>query len=475
MNTLADLRREFSRLPHNVIFGAYRSTSPAPIAGLTKTDMVNILADAVYEGNLDQSKVTGATPQTPQAAPAVDAAKVDAASQVANRAEALALTLTGEMSTALARIGVQGADLALMNDKIDSLRIAIDASRVDDTAVKHDVAKAIADAFAPFKQAVIDAGAQAVVADVSGVHVVGTDTAQAVFGIPVEDRSGNPLMVEVWNHPDAPAIDPHFVWTEKILRHLLLSQGTGENLWFGGDKGTGKSETARQFAARTGRAYTRINFHKYTTADDYAGAIGLENGATVFKRGDFLRAFTAPSTVILLDEVSNADQGELATLNGFLEPNSAVSYGGTVQRRAQGVLVFAADNTLGNGDSSGRYAGTRAMNSALVDRFARVIRFEYLSKPDEIDALMRHTGCNHALAEHVVNILSTCRAKVESSDIIDAPSIRSAMAFIRAVKVLDVKEAWNTTIAARQPEESAAALESIRCMSVNESLIEKNI
>jgi MoxR-like ATPase len=195
----------------------------------------------------------------------------------------------------------------------------------------------------------------------------------------------------------------------------------------------------------------------------------------VFKRGDFLRAFTAPSTVILLDEVSNADQGELATLNGFLEPNSAVSYGGTVQRRAQGVLVFAADNTLGNGDFSGRYAGTRVMNSALVDRFARVIRFEYLSKADEIDALMRHTGCNHALAEHVVNILSTCRAKVQSSDIIDAPSIRSAMAFIRAVKVLDVREAWNTTIAARQPDESAAALESIRCMSVNESFIENNI
>lgn len=475
MKTITDLRRDFSRLPHNVVYGAYSSLFTMSPVGLTKGQMIDQLAEGVIAGNFYEVNITGATPLIPAAAPAVDSAKVDAASQVANRAEALALTLTGEMSTALARIGVQGADLALMNDKIDSLRIAIDASRVDDTAVKHEVARAIADAFAPFKQAIIDAGAQAIVADVSGVHVVGTDTAQAVFGVPVEDRSGNSLIVEVWNHPDAPAIDPHFVWTEKILRHLLLSQKTGENLWFGGDKGTGKSETARQFAARTGRAYTRINFHKYTTADDYAGAIGLENGATVFKRGDFLTAFTAPSTVILLDEVSNADQGELATLNGFLEPNSAVSYGGTVQRRAQGVMVFAADNTLGNGDSSGRYAGTRVMNSALIDRFARVIRFEYLSKADEIDALMRHTGCNHALAEHVVGVLSICRAKVQSSDIIDAPSIRSAMAFIRAVKVLDVREAWNTTIAARQPEESAAALESIRCMSVNESFIENNI
>jgi hypothetical protein len=174
MKNIADLRRQFSRLPHNVIAGAYRSTSPAPVAGLTQIDMVNILADAVYDGNLAESAVTGATPLAPVTAPVVDSAKVDAASQVANRAEALALTLTGDKATVHARLGTQGASLALLNDKCDSLRIALDASRVDDTAVRHEVAKAIADAFAPFKQAVIDAGAQAVVAEVSGVHVVET-------------------------------------------------------------------------------------------------------------------------------------------------------------------------------------------------------------------------------------------------------------------------------------------------------------
>jgi MoxR-like ATPase len=96
----------------------------------------------------------------------------------------------------------------------------------------------------------------------------------------------------------------------------------------GGTRAQGKSETARQFAAYTGRSFVRINFHKFTTTEDYVGAIGLEDGQTVFKQGDFLKAFTSPSTVILLDEVTNADAGELATLNGFLRPNSAVTYGG---------------------------------------------------------------------------------------------------------------------------------------------------
>jgi MoxR-like ATPase len=255
------------------------------------------------------------------------------------------------------------------------------------------------------------------------------------------------------------------------LQHLILSQDTGENVWFGGPKGTGKSETARQFAAMTGRAFKRINFHKYTSAEDYIGAVGLENGQTVFKRGDFLSAFTHPSTVILLDEVTNADPGELAPLNGFLEPNSAVSFGGSVQTRAPGVLVFAADNTLGNGDDSGRYAGTRTMNSALVDRFARVIAFDYLPRVSEVEAVVRHTGCNPDLAEHVLRAVQVARAKVQTGEVIDAPSLRSVVAFIRALRVLPIPKAWATTIAARQPAESLPGLTAIYLSCICETTI----
>jgi MoxR-like ATPase len=342
---------------------------------------------------------------------------------------------------------------------------------VDAFEVGKAVAHEVANAFAPFKQAVIDAQAQAVVAQAVSAIVIESKPIREVFGIEINDAKGNPLMVDLWNAQDAPAIDPNFVWTEKILRHLLLAQRTGENLWFGGHKGTGKSETARQFAAYTGRSFTRINFHKFTTTEDYVGAIGLDNGETVFKQGDFLRAFTSPSTVVLLDEVTNADAGELATLNGFLEPNSAVTYGGAVRRRAPGVLVFAADNTLGSGDESGRYAGTRTMNSSLVDRFARVIHFDYLPLAQEVDAVMRHTGCAKQLAEHILASIRMARAKVETGDVVDAPSIRSVIAFIRALDVLSIDDAWATTVAARQPSESAAALEAIRKATLNPALI----
>lgn len=373
---------------------------------------------------------------------------------------------------------ITSLDADLRND-MAGIQAAIQAVHkkplVDAFEVGKAVAYEVANAFAPFKQAVIDAQAQAVVAQAVSAVVIESKPVREVFGIDVLDAKGNPLMVDLWNAQDAPAIDPNFVWTEKILRHLLLAQRTGENLWFGGHKGTGKSETARQFAAYTGRSFTRINFHKFTTTEDYVGAIGLDNGETVFKQGDFLRAFTSPSTVVLLDEVTNADAGELATLNGFLEPNSAVTYGGAVRRRAPGVLVFAADNTLGSGDESGRYAGTRTMNSSLIDRFARVIHFDYLPLAQEVDAVMRHTGCAKQLAEHILASIRMARAKVETGDVVDAPSIRSVIAFIRALDVLSIDEAWATTVAARQPSESAAALEAIRKATLNPALIQSLI
>ena len=487
--TDAQIKLEILRLPMAVVIAAYAVRSTTPLVGTNaemKSQAADFLVTKVRDGSIDLDAIRGTPPLpvTPVAAPSAvldnvisrqgsDRILLDSVRVVADRAASDALkglnshnTLSQTVSRALAALE---QDIEANRQNIDRLAV----SSVDDRKVATEVALAIDKAFAPFKQQVIDAGAEAVIANSVSAKVIGSETALHVFGVDVRDAKGNPLMVDIWDAVDAPTIDPNFIWTESILKHLLLSQNTSENLFFGGDKGTGKSQTAHQWAAKTGRSFTRINFHKYTTSEDYAGSVGLENGATVFKRGAFLTAFASPSTVILLDEISNCDAGELATLNGFLEPNSAVNYGGQVHRRAAGVLIFAADNTLTNGDQTGRYAGTRQMNSALADRFSRVIRFEYLSKADEVTALVRHTGCNELLAGHVVDAINAARAKVETGDVIDAPSIRSAIAFIRALNVLSVDEAWASAVTARQPSESAAALDAIKAAYLNPSQIEK--
>ena len=459
------LKDRLLSVPIGKIVGA-TTAHGAPSNLTSKLDRVEWLKDQIDNGHLTFAQVLNATPVV---APAnVDTSAIEA---VANRAHAYALQGLDATRALEGSVAAIAGDVANVLLSIDNLAKNQAASLVDDTKVAADVASAIAKAFAPFKQAVIDAGAQDAVASATAATIVDRKSAWEVFGVDLHDVHNNPVMVDLWNATDAPSIDPNFVWSETILKHLLLSQQTGDNVWFGGEKGTGKSETAKQFAARTGRSFTRINFHKYTTTEDYAGAVGLENGATVFKRGAFLTAFTTPSSIVLLDEISNCDAGELATLNGFLEPNSAVNFGGQVHRRAQGVLVFAADNTLTNGDASGRYSGTRQMNSSLADRFARIVKFEFLPRDQEVEALIRHTGCHQALACHVVDAITAARAKVDTGDIIDAPSIRSALAFIRSLNMLTVDEAWHSAITSRQPAESGAALDAIKAAYINENAI----
>lgn len=429
----------------------------------SKAEAVRWITEQINSGHLTLDEVRGPTPV--EASPAVAAT-----ASVAARAEALALDAAAASRALTDRVRAVEEVLTRMAGKVEARTEAVDAAEVS-----RAVTQAVADAFAPFRTAVEKAGAQTAVADLSAVHVTATRPALDVFGVEVLDMTGQPMRVEVWNHPEAPAVDPDFIWTEPILRHLLLAQDTGENLWFGGDKGTGKSETARQFAARTGRAFKRINFHKFTAAEEYIGAVGLKDGATTFEKKDFLLAYSTPSSVILLDEITNADPGELAPLNGFLEPKACVAFGGQTHTRAPGVMIFAADNTFGSGDDSGRYAGTRTQNSALVDRFARVIPFQFLPEEQEIKALGLHTGCTKPIAEHVHAAIVVARSKVATAEITDAPSIRSAMAFIRALRVLPPDEAWETTVVARQPAECHAVLRGIFAACISADFITNNL
>jgi MoxR-like ATPase len=176
-----------------------------------------------------------------------------------------------------------------------------------------------------------------------------------------------------------------------------------------------------------------------------------------------------------LDELTNADAGELAPLNGFLEPKAKVSFNGVVTQKAQGVLVFTADNTYGNGDDTGRHQGTRPVNSALIDRFDAVIKFDYLPIDKEIQAVVSRTGVKESIARHVLEAVNVARQKVQTGDVIEAPSIRRIMAFCRAIEFMPVVDAWQSCVVMHQPSESHSALEAIYASCINPKFIAEEI
>ena len=448
-----DTLRAVSAIPSAIRAKAYAALNLGQATDL-KTIMETLVLH-VDQGliSIDQIKAAGAAPSV--ADPALKA--------VADSAAKLSLDNAAAIDT-LCR------DVSTLSDKIKTLADAVaDAKRatatVDAGEVSAEVRRAVESAFGPIKAAVTPENLPAVMGAAALPAPVRTDSAISIFGVDAG------VDFTVWSGA-APEVDPDFIWTAPILKWLSLADKTGAPVWLGGEKGTGKTQTVAQFAARTGRGFTRINFHKYSTADEYMGATGLVNGQTVFVPGHFLAAFTTPGSVILLDEISNCDPGELAPLNAALERGACrLSIGGQTWNRAPGVLIFGADNTMTTGDQSGRYSGTREMNSALADRFAWVVPFKFLEPDVETAALVGMTGCKTALAREVVRILNVCRAKVSTGEIIDAPSIRAAAAWIMAMPVVGVREAWVASVATRQPAESALALESIYLIEADEAML----
>jgi MoxR-like ATPase len=458
-------KQQMTVLPLATIQGAFAKFSGnEPLGQEAKSTMITWLDAHIDRGHFSLADVVGSLPFAPHVTNVGNSSAVES---VANKAQSLALESVEKITALQGALAGHEKTLAVIQQSIESLaevNVGVDQAEVD-----RKLNVLLDKAFKPFKQAVKDAGAESIVVNMSNVHKIARKSCKDVFGLDL------PLEFDVYNDPTSPPVDPNFIWTESILRTLAFAQDTGRNTWFGGEKGTGKSQTAQEFASRTGRGFMRYNFHKYTTASDYLGDVGLENNATVFKQGDFLRAYTAPSTVILLDEITNADQGELAPLNGFLEPNAKVTYGGSTWTRALGVMVFGADNTLLNGDTSGRYAGTRTTNTALADRFTAVIKFTHLPFALEVKAVMNHTGCKKELAEHVLKAIGVARSKVETGDILDAPSIRQVIGFVEMLPYHSVSDAWDLVMVNRQVEDSGIALKGIMSACLNESHIQSLI
>lgn len=474
MDQLTAIAKQIANLPGATLIKAAQDLSPPACVRppfsfdkiSSKEKAVIVLSMAIHQGQTTVAAVQAAATQETAATTTLTGA---ATASAAARAEAVALeskAIAEKTADQLGALMQQGSAIATavetLSRDLGTLRDIKSDPRAVAAAIQAEVDKQLK---VVVKAAKANKTIESVIAATRAPTV---KTVAEVFGLNILDIKGNPLTVEHWADPEAPAIDNTYIWQESIVRALVTSAATGTPLWFGGDKGTGKTQAAMQWAARTGRAFTRINFHKYTSAEEYLGATGLVNGQTQFVPGAFLDAYTRPGSVILLDEITNADPGELAPLNGALERGTTrVNIGGREWNRAPGVMVIAADNTLANGDASGRYSGTRVMNSALADRFGYIVPVTWLPRDQEIDALVRLTGCQHKLATLVVSMLAACRSKAADGDLVDAPSIRSAIAWIEAMPVLGVRAAWDISVASRQPSESAVALEAIFQSEVN--------
>jgi len=449
------------------------SPPPAPSSTWAAAEMADMRADlnntanAVQQLRVDLGKTLGSL-----------SAQADATNAHATSIQGLQQS-SMELGQHINRLSVRldtsaqasQAEAKSLRAQVQTLADSLGQIQINPDEVAKAIRAQVEAAFAPIAAAAEANETSSEVLRVAQAGPTGKASALDLFGLDLTDVKGQPLMFTTYGHPEAPEVDPCFIWQESIVRHLHIAQANGRNLWLGGPAGTGKTQTMQQFAAKTGRMFRRFVFDRFTTRDDFLGATGLDNGSTVFQPGPVLEAYTTPGAVCLLDEVGMGQPAALSALNAFLERQAQVAYAGQVWHRAPGTMFPAADNSLGQGDTSGRFAGVQTMNTAFLERFSLLVPFAYLPASLETEALVRHTGCTPALAAHVVDAVGHIRGRVAGGEIIDAPSIRQMVAFIEACRVLDPSEAWRSTIGARQPAESEAGMAAAYAACINESLV----
>ncbi len=197
-------------------------------------------------------------------------------------------------------------------------------------------------------------------------------------------------------HPWVPAINPSYQFREDLLRTVLYAISQDKRLWLHGHTGTGKTTLVEQVAARLGYPVRRVNFTGDTEAYSLIGQKILTpdptTGQTIttWQDGVLPQAMQTPC-ILLLDEVSFAKPGTIGALQAVTEPRGVLFLqedGNRAVHPDPMLRIFATDNTAGQGDESGLYAGTRPTNAAAFSRFTLRLKVPYIERADEAKLLM---------------------------------------------------------------------------------------
>lgn len=203
--------------------------------------------------------------------------------------------------------------------------------------------------------------------------------------------------------------------TEELFSVLNEERATqSENVLLVGPTGCGKTELAKQFAARIGLPILKMDCANVTEASQWFGRLDMKNSSLEYLEAPFARVVARGNHVILLDEINRASSEVLNVLLPLLDTNKSTFIQerkpSPILRDGGGIIWFA---TMNEGSA---YTGTMRLDRALRGRFSNVIELTYLSRLDEINLLVRRTGIDVENATKLVDIADTIRRKAKGID-----------------------------------------------------------
>ena len=193
-----------------------------------------------------------------------------------------------------------------------------------------------------------------------------------------------------------PTVDPNYVpWGNHDTIYEIVKSGRFFPVYVWGLSGNGKTFTTEQVCAMLGREYYRVNITPETCEDDLLGGFRLVGGETKFVYGPVSLAMERGG-VLLLDEV-DLGSDKIMALQPVLEGKPVfLKKINKWVRPAPGFTVVMTGNTKGLGDETGKFAGTRILNTAFLERVNIMLKQEYPKASVEkkiLTKMMESSGC----------------------------------------------------------------------------------
>lgn len=192
-----------------------------------------------------------------------------------------------------------------------------------------------------------------------------------------------------------PAVSKSYCPQPRESVQMLRALQAGDKVLISGPTGSGKSSLVEYLCALTGRPMMRLNMNGDVESANIFGQLTARDGGTVWKDGLATEAVRYGG-VLVNDEWDVTPPEIMFGYQWLMEDNGKLllkEMPGSAEEKLitphKEFRFVCLGNTLGQGDDSGKYAGTNVQNTATLDRFQTTITLGYLSNEHEVEVIQK--------------------------------------------------------------------------------------